>query len=94
MPPWLSRLERFLGKEEVPGSNPGGGFKPYLKAAFTEKFKWYTFFSISKYKALLLYHFMHRLKTILRRIDGRGYKAYKLLEGKYDYGNYALFIDP
>jgi len=36
---------------------------------------------------------MHRLKTILRKIDGRGYKAYKLLEGKYDYGNYALFID-
>ena len=33
------------------------------------------------------------LRTILRRIDGRGYKAYKEIEGAYDFGEYALFID-
>jgi predicted ABC-class ATPase len=33
------------------------------------------------------------LKRILQRIDGRGYKAYKDIEGVYDFGNYLLFID-
>lgn len=34
-----------------------------------------------------------RLRDILRRIDGRGYKAYKDIEGSYDFGEYILFID-
>jgi len=33
------------------------------------------------------------LKTILNRIDGRGYKAYKDIEGKYDCREYILFVD-
>ncbi|MCJ7751232.1 MAG: ABC-ATPase domain-containing protein, partial [Armatimonadetes bacterium] len=34
-----------------------------------------------------------QLCTTLRRIDGRGYKAYKDLCGGYDFGRYALLID-
>ncbi len=34
-----------------------------------------------------------RLREILRRIDGRGYKAYKDIEGHYDFGDYLLLID-
>lgn len=33
------------------------------------------------------------LKRILTRLDGRGYKAYKEIEGTYDFGNFQLFID-
>ncbi|MFQ5722117.1 MAG: ABC-ATPase domain-containing protein [Candidatus Aminicenantales bacterium] len=33
------------------------------------------------------------LKKILRRIDGRGYKAYKEVEGSYDFREYQLEID-
>jgi predicted ABC-class ATPase len=33
------------------------------------------------------------LRRILRRIDGRGYKAYKDIEGTYDFGHYQLYID-
>ena len=33
------------------------------------------------------------LKRILHRIDGRGYKAYKDIEGEYDCGEYSLFVD-
>jgi predicted ABC-class ATPase len=33
------------------------------------------------------------LKRILHEIDGRGYKAYKDIEGEYDYGYYTLFVD-
>ncbi len=33
------------------------------------------------------------LKKILTRIDGRGYKAYKEIEGCYDFGHFLLFID-
>jgi predicted ABC-class ATPase len=33
------------------------------------------------------------LKRILHKIDGRGYKAYKDIEGEYDYGYYTLFVD-
>jgi predicted ABC-class ATPase len=33
------------------------------------------------------------LKRTLRRIDGRGYKAYKDIRGVYDYGKFTLFID-
>ena len=29
----------------------------------------------------------------LNKIDGRGYKAYKGLEGEYDFGNFILSID-
>ncbi len=36
---------------------------------------------------------MDRLKDLLRRIDGRGYKAYKELKGSYDFGTYRLTID-
>jgi len=33
------------------------------------------------------------LKRILHSIDGRGYKAYKDIEGEYDCGEYTLFVD-
>lgn len=33
------------------------------------------------------------LRRTLRRIDGRGYKAYKDVEGAYDFGEYVLFVD-
>ena len=34
------------------------------------------------------------LRRILARIDGRGYKAYKDLEGAYDFDDFSLRIDP
>lgn len=33
------------------------------------------------------------LRAILRRIDGRGYKAYKDLRGAYDLGQFVLYVD-
>jgi predicted ABC-class ATPase len=36
---------------------------------------------------------MDRLETTLRRIDGRGYKAYKDIEGQYDFGDFILRVD-
>jgi len=33
------------------------------------------------------------LRRVLRRIDGRGYKAYKDLEGQYQYNRFVLFVD-
>ncbi|NVM26702.1 MAG: ATPase, partial [Desulfobacterales bacterium] len=33
------------------------------------------------------------LKGILHRIDGRGYKAYRDIQGQYDCGTYILFVD-
>jgi len=33
------------------------------------------------------------LRRILARIDGRGYKAYKDIEGRYDAGTFTLFVD-
>lgn len=33
------------------------------------------------------------LKTILIRIDGKGYKAYQDIEGSFDYGSFLLHID-
>ena len=33
------------------------------------------------------------LKRILKRIDGRGYKAYKDIEGKYNFHDFILIID-
>ena len=33
------------------------------------------------------------LRSILRRIDGRGYKAYKDIEGAYDFGHFRLSVD-
>ena len=33
------------------------------------------------------------LKKELQRIDGRGYKSYKDLEDKYDFGTFILSID-
>jgi len=33
------------------------------------------------------------LRGILLRIDGKGYKAYKDIQGEYDFGAYDLFID-
>lgn len=33
------------------------------------------------------------LKNLINSIDGRGYKAYKTLEGNYDFDDYILFID-
>ncbi len=34
-----------------------------------------------------------QLENVLRRIDGRGYKAYKDIQGSYDFGNFILHID-
>jgi predicted ABC-class ATPase len=36
---------------------------------------------------------MERLRAILRRIDGKGYKTYKDLEGTYDFGFFRLSVD-
>ncbi len=36
---------------------------------------------------------MERLHQILRRIDGRGYKAYKDIRGRYDLDGYILCVD-
>jgi len=36
---------------------------------------------------------MEKLKKIISSIDRMGYKAYKQLEGKYDFGDFILFID-
>jgi predicted ABC-class ATPase len=33
------------------------------------------------------------LRATLRRIDGRGYKAYKDIEGAYDFKDYVLYVD-
>jgi len=33
------------------------------------------------------------LKNILNRIDGKGYKAYKDIEGSFDFGLFTLYID-
>jgi predicted ABC-class ATPase len=33
------------------------------------------------------------LRCILQRIDGRGYNAYKDLQGRYSFGEYTLYID-
>lgn len=33
------------------------------------------------------------LKKIIARIDGKGYKAYKDIQGDYDFGNFLLDID-
>lgn len=38
-------------------------------------------------------HGSERLREILRRIDGRGYKAYKDIEGSYDFGSFRLHVD-
>ncbi len=35
----------------------------------------------------------NELRTQLRQIDHKGYKAYKVLEGEYDFGTYRLCID-
>ncbi len=36
---------------------------------------------------------MERLRNTLRRIDGRGYKAYKDIRGEYDAGSWVLSVD-
>ncbi|MDZ7839116.1 MAG: ABC-ATPase domain-containing protein [Actinomycetota bacterium] len=36
---------------------------------------------------------MQNLKTIINRIDHRGYKAYKQLKGSYNFDNFTLYID-
>ena len=36
---------------------------------------------------------MNRLRALLERIDGRGYKAYKEIEGRYRFKDYELIID-
>ena len=36
---------------------------------------------------------MDRLEGTLRRIDGRGYKAYKDIQDQYDFGDYVLRVD-
>jgi predicted ABC-class ATPase len=33
------------------------------------------------------------LQNTLRRIDGKGYKAYRDIEGVYDFGEYVLYVD-
>lgn len=34
-----------------------------------------------------------QLRLILNRIDGKGYKAYKDIQGQYDFGTFALYVD-
>ncbi len=36
---------------------------------------------------------MNRLRALLQQIDGRGYKAYKQLQGRYDFDHFQLSID-
>lgn len=36
---------------------------------------------------------MERLRTLLKKIDGRGYKAYKELKGSYQFNGYRLTFD-
>lgn len=36
---------------------------------------------------------MKRLEKVLRQIDGRGYKTYKVIQGSYQFENYRLHID-
>lgn len=36
---------------------------------------------------------VERLRRLLRRIDGRGYKAYKDIKGRYDFDDFTLCID-
>ncbi|TET82816.1 hypothetical protein E3J38_01530, partial [candidate division TA06 bacterium] len=36
---------------------------------------------------------MESLQRKLRRIDGRGYKAYKEIRGAYQFQGYTLFVD-
>lgn len=36
---------------------------------------------------------MEKLKNILTRIDGRGYKSYKQIQGRYRFPGYDLYID-
>lgn len=36
---------------------------------------------------------METLRAILRRIDGKGYKAYRELQGSYDFGRFRLAVD-
>jgi len=44
-------------------------------------------------KNSLLKDYMQKLKDILFRIDGRGYRAYKQLKGAYNFPEYTLYID-
>ncbi|RLB75250.1 MAG: hypothetical protein DRH15_14355, partial [Deltaproteobacteria bacterium] len=36
---------------------------------------------------------MNRLKALLSKIDGKGYKAYKSIEGEYSFPEFKLMID-
>jgi len=36
---------------------------------------------------------MERLKELLKKIDRKGYKAYKTLTGSYEFPRFTLFID-
>ena len=36
---------------------------------------------------------MNRLRNLLSKIDGRGYKAYKELEGRYKFPDFELYIE-
>lgn len=36
---------------------------------------------------------MERLRSILKQIDGKGYKAYKSIKGSYDFSQYRLTVD-
>ncbi|MCD6473807.1 MAG: ABC-ATPase domain-containing protein [Thermoplasmata archaeon] len=36
---------------------------------------------------------MKRLRELLKKLDGKGYKAYKMLQGKYKFNEFILFID-
>jgi len=33
------------------------------------------------------------LRRLLQRIDGKGYKAYKDIEGSYDFGPFSMHVD-
>ena len=36
---------------------------------------------------------MEKLRQLLQRIDGKGYKAYKDIQGRYDFGSFTVTID-
>ena len=36
---------------------------------------------------------MEGLRSIIKGIDGKGYKAYKQIKGDFDFGDYRLVVD-
>ena len=36
---------------------------------------------------------MQNLQALLKRIDGKGYKAYKTLQGEYEFGDHHINLN-